>query len=70
MNLQFIENLGQGGFGKVDLVCDSSNNQIYAQKVFNPQQTQLYDNYRKRFIREINVQRQFNHPNIVPVIGY
>lgn len=32
MNLQFIENLGQGGFGKVDLVCDSSNNQIYAQK--------------------------------------
>jgi non-specific serine/threonine protein kinase len=70
MNLQFIKNLGQGGFGKVDLVfdSDSSNNQIYAQKFFNSQQTQLYDNFRRRFIREINVQSQFNHPNIVPVI--
>lgn len=68
MNLQFINNLGQGGFGRVDLVRDFNNNRQYAQKTFSPPKTSSYDNFVKRFIREINVQRQFTHPNIVSII--
>lgn len=64
MELQFIKNLGKGTFGTVDLVRNLDDKKYYARKSFTPPSMQ----FQQRFIREINVQRQFYHPNIVPII--
>ena len=73
MTLKFIQNIGNGGFGVVDLVEDEDGNK-HARKTFQINQgpsfpKNLEDNVKKRFVREANVQETFNHRNIVPVIN-
>lgn len=70
MNLQFIKNLGGGGFGVVDLVQDEQGN-TFARKSFSvsqPLPPQMVENVKKRFAREAKTQSGINHPNIVPVL--
>lgn len=67
MCLISIRSLGNGAFGRVDLVQTPDGKQ-YAQKLFSPQIDWDINNFKQRFIREVNVQKQFNHPNIVPII--
>jgi serine/threonine protein kinase len=72
MTISFIERIGHGGFGIVDLVHDQLG-QRFARKTFSINQPQplsapLADNVRRRFIREASIQHGLNHKNIVPVL--
>ncbi len=72
MQVRFVENIGNGGFGNVDKVLDASG-VYYAKKTFSVNQPQgftqqLEVNVKKRFIREAQVQSGIHHRNIVPVI--
>lgn len=71
--MQFIRNIGRGGFGTVDEVCDQAGRH-YAQKTFSIFQAgnytpELIENVRQRFVREAHIQATLNHPNIMPVLG-
>lgn len=71
MAFESMELLGKGGFGTVELVRDKTG-QVFARKTFSinqPIAPSLVDNVKKRFTREVNVQKGFSHKNIVPVLG-
>jgi serine/threonine protein kinase len=71
IKLKHVQDLGKGGFGKVDLVVDA-NGEKYARKTFSinePLTPELEKNVRRRFIREAGIQRGLSHKNIVPVVG-
>ncbi|TWB21985.1 protein kinase-like protein [Nitrospirillum amazonense] len=71
MSLRSVRPLGYGGFGNVDLVVDKFG-MYFARKTFNvnqPLDVGLADNVRQRFKREVKIQKQFNHRNIVPILG-
>lgn len=73
MTLNFIKNIGSGGFGVVDEVTDEDG-RIFARKTFQINQApsfpkHLEANVLKRFIREASVQSAIRHKNIVPVLG-
>jgi eukaryotic-like serine/threonine-protein kinase len=70
-DMRLIKQLGEGGFGIVDLVMDSGGEK-FARKTLSITQNlpnDMVENVRKRFIREAKVQQGFGHRNIVPVIG-
>jgi eukaryotic-like serine/threonine-protein kinase len=72
MNLIYVENIGQGGFGIVDKVKDK-NDIYFAKKTFQINQPSgfaksLEENVKKRFIREAKLQGAINHKNIVPIL--
>ncbi len=72
MAFTYIENLGSGGFGVVDLVSDADGDQ-YARKTFSinqPLPDELVPNVRKRFVREARYQSGVKHRNIVPILDY
>jgi len=71
MRLEYIENIGQGGFGIVDRVSNQDGN-VFARKTFKvnaPTSPHLHDQVKRRFIREAKIQKQFNHKNIVTILG-
>jgi eukaryotic-like serine/threonine-protein kinase len=61
------QKLGQGGFGIVYLAHYQNTQQPVALKVLRPHQ-QADANARKKFLREIEISRYFNHPHIVRVL--
>ncbi len=66
-----IRELGRGGFGCVDLVEDGDGSR-FARKTFSvnqPAPPTLVENVRRRFIREVTVQKEIIHKNIVPILG-
>lgn len=70
--MQFIRQIGRGGFGNVDLVVDSVGNQ-YARKTFSINQggnfpQDMVQNVQRRFVREADTQSHLNHRNIMPVL--
>ncbi|WP_220800285.1 serine/threonine-protein kinase [Roseobacter sp. OBYS 0001] len=70
MSFNIGELLGKGGFGNVFKATDGDGNS-YAIKYFaqnQPMNADLLENVRKRFIKEVRIQKNINHPNIVPVI--
>lgn len=72
MKFDFVENIGNGGFGIVDKVKDENGN-LYAKKTFSINQgpsfpKHLEENVMKRFIREAQIQNELVHDNIVPII--
>ncbi|MBI9056813.1 MAG: protein kinase [Labilibaculum sp.] len=72
MDIEFIKNIGQGGFGKVDEVQVEKFG-VCARKTFLINQgagfsEKLASNVKKRFIREANVQGAISHVNIVPIL--
>lgn len=69
-NLTLVRQIGQGGFGNVDLVSDQDG-QHYARKTFSqnqPLDAALLQNVIKRFGKEVRIQGGISHRNIVPVI--
>ncbi len=71
VNLKFIKQIGRGGFGNVDLVEDEAGRQ-FARKTFAPNQpmnAKLLDNVAKRFAKEIRIQKEISHANIVPIVS-
>ncbi len=73
MALIEIGEIGYGGFGLVHEV-ESEDGTRLARKTFHVNQpgtisAELLENVKKRFVREVKVQRSISHPNIVPVIA-
>lgn len=66
---QPIKLLGQGGFGVVELVLETSTGHHFARKTFKPSAlgAALTANVRKRFAREARTQSGIDHRNIVHV---
>jgi serine/threonine protein kinase len=66
--LRFID---RGGYGTVHEV-EGKNGELLARKSFDPL-TQDHDErekLRKRFVREVRIQSQIQHPNIMPIIDF
>lgn len=69
--MKTIKQLGQGGFGIVELV-ENEQGIKFAKKTFSLNQPgqytqQMLSNVKRRFIREAKVQSELTHNNIVPV---
>lgn len=65
-----INDIGRGGFAKVELVEDAEHNR-YAKKIFCPSYTvefSAYEKLRKRFIREVKIQSQIGGNEIIPIL--
>lgn len=68
--MKFVERIGSGGFGNVDLVVNA-NGENLARKTFSqnqPLDAQMLENVLKRFAKEVRIQKSITHPNIVPVL--
>jgi serine/threonine protein kinase len=61
-----IDELGEGGFGKVYKVRHFDTNEIFALKIC----TSENDEYIRRFSREIRLTEQIKHENIIPIVDY
>ncbi len=64
--MRVIKKIGQGGFGNVEKV-ELDDGTVCARKVFSPNQpltTELLENVKKRFAREVKIQSAIEHPNI------
>jgi eukaryotic-like serine/threonine-protein kinase len=67
-----IRTIDRGGFGVVDEVR-MPNGRHLARKSFDPQSVGASEDREKllkRFIREVRIQSQIRHPNIMPIIKY
>jgi eukaryotic-like serine/threonine-protein kinase len=69
--MQVIQIIDSGGFGIVHEVEDGGER--YARKAFAPnplisQDPDQLDKARRRFVREVRIQAQLNHPYIMPII--
>jgi|HubBroStandDraft_3_1064219.scaffolds.fasta_scaffold10877_3 serine/threonine protein kinase len=69
--MRVIRLIDRGGFGVVHEVEDQKG-QHFARKSFEPQMGTPEDRekLRKRFIREVRIQSQIRHPNIMPIVTY
>lgn len=68
MKFKIIKDIGQGGFGKVQII-KVDNGEFFALKTFciHPSMKAIEELARKRFIKEAKYQHLISHPNIVPV---
>ncbi|HEV7596000.1 MAG TPA: serine/threonine-protein kinase [Gemmatimonadaceae bacterium] len=64
----FQRELGEGGAAYVLLAHDSERGELVAVKILRPEVAT--DIGEKRFQREIEIVRQFKHPNILPLLDY
>lgn len=64
----FQRELGEGGAAHVLLAHDSERGELVAVKILRPEvATEIGE---RRFQREIEIIRQFKHPNILPLLDY
>ena len=69
MNYKIIREIGKGGFGVVNLIEDSQNNQFALKTYnFNSNIDGLEEQAKKRFIKEAKYQQQIKHQNVVEII--
>jgi len=64
------ELLGRGGFGDVYNASDEAGNE-FAIKYFSqnqPMSAEILENVKKRFIKEVRIQKSIEHENIVPIL--
>lgn len=62
--------LGRGGFGDVYHATDAAGNE-YAIKFFaqnQPMSAEILENVRRRFVKEVRIQKSIEHENIVPIL--
>lgn len=72
MELKRIADIDSGGFGNVDLV-EGPEGIRYARKSFSqnqPMSSDLLENVKKRFAKEVRIQGAINHRNIVPILHF
>lgn len=66
-NWQKIRSIGNGGFGYVDLYRYLPDNQLYAVKFMR---NVWEDDYYQRFVKEIQILENLQHPNIIKLYSY
>ena len=64
----FQREIGEGGAAHVLLAHDTERGELVAVKILRPEVAT--DIGEKRFLREIEIIRQFKHPNILPLLDY
>ena len=67
-----VSPLGHGGFGVVERVHDAAGNS-FARKTFKPSSSispSEHDGLRKRFKREVTIQRELGGSGIMPILDY
>ena len=62
--------LGEGAFGKVEKVRHKISKEIRAMKVIHKEQIQLGSEEEQALIKEINIIKTLDHPNIMKVFEY
>ena len=62
--------LGEGAFGKVEKVRHKISKQIRAMKIIHKDQIQLGSEEEQALIKEINIVKTLDHPNIMKVFEY
>jgi len=67
---RIAEPIGKGGFGAVYLAHQERLNRKVALKVLFPSAAQSIDGLAQRFLREIDLARRLEHPNIVRLYDY
>ena len=65
-----LEVLGEGAFGKVKKVKHKISEEIRAMKVIHKDQIQSGSEEEKDLIKEINILKTLDHPNIMKVFEY
>ena len=69
---EVVRPINRGGFGRVDEVI-MENGERLARKTFSPHPSIAHDpdiceKARKRFVREVAVQAQIDHPHVIPIL--
>ena len=66
-DFEYLQLLGEGGFGKVLKVCSLVNHKIYAMKILKLEEDERLSKEEKEkyFKSEIELLKKLNHPNIV-----
>jgi serine/threonine protein kinase len=64
----FQREVARGGAAHILLAQDTERNQVVAVKILRPEMATSVGE--RRFLREIEIIRQFNHPNILPLLDY
>ena len=69
--MRVIRRIDRGGFGFVDEVIDDRGQHL-ARRSFDPQglPAQDHEKLQRRFAREVRIQSQIRHPNIMPIIEH
>lgn len=69
-----VSQKGRGGFARVLVIRDNDSGELFAKKIYDPQQhilDQVGDvHLKRRFKREVRYQSALNHPNIAPIISH
>jgi len=68
-NYHILEQIGRGGMARVFKALDLTHERTVAIKVLSPHLA-LESNFKARFEREVQVLRELEHPNIVPILDY
>ncbi len=71
MTMKVIREINRGGFGVVHEVRSQAGVHL-ARKTFEPRVVALdeLEKLRRRFEREVRIQSQIRHPNIMPIVGH
>src|SRR5947207_73182 len=66
-----IRRINRGGFGVVHEIEDDNGNRV-ARKAFDPQisEPEEREKLARRFAREVRIQSQIQHPNIMPILQF
>lgn len=67
---EFVKSLGAGGTGKTILIQDTTINQLFVCKKYDPEQKEFEDEFYSRFVDEIKIMYSIYDPNIVRIYDY
>lgn len=67
---EFVQPLGAGGTGKTILMQDTTINQLFVCKKYDPEQKEYEDDFYIRFVDEIKIMYSLYDPNIVRIFDY
>ena len=67
---EFVKGLKAGGTGKTLLMRDSTINELFVCKKYDPEQKEYEDEFYNRFVEEIKIMYSVYHNNIVRIYDY
>lgn len=67
---EFVKRLGAGGTGKTVLMHDTTINELFVCKKYDPEQKEYEDEFYNRFVEEIKIMYSVYNENIVRIYDY